>query len=186
MDFVGLIGNRGSGKTNLMTALLKDYADAGEPVVANYKLNFPSVTMSFEDILTLITKHPERAQGLRLGIDELGRKADSYDFFRKDVRDITFLVQQCRKFGIKFLYTVQRWRNIALRLREQTDGFIMMRDLDAKNFTKPDGTRVSDHRDVCEGLFKAIFVDENMEYQNDEIFDGKPYWQFYNTYEIIW
>jgi len=186
MDFVGIVGNRGSGKTNIMTAYLKDYVDDGVPVIANYKLNFDSVSMSFEQMLKILRADPEILTGVVIGIDELGIKADSYDFFKKDSRETTFLIQQIRKLHSKVLYTVQRHMTIAKRLRDQTDGFIMMRDPDAKNFTKPDGTIALNHREVCNGIFEARFMDENLDLIRAELFDGHPYWNLYDTDEIIW
>ena len=182
MDFVGIVGDRGSGKTNFMTALLQDYAEAGIPVIANYKLDFDSLTMSFDDI----RKIPELVENCVIGLDELGVGADSYEFFTKNSSKITTLVTQIRKRRTKVLYTVQRFNLIARRLRDQTDGFVMMQDMDKGNYLDDDGKLFSVHRDVCAGLFSATFLNENQEIVNQELFDGKAYWKSYDTSEIIW
>lgn len=186
MDFVGIVGNRGSGKTNILTAYLKDYADDGVPVIANFKLNFPSISMSFEDLRKIVAGDPERIRGTVIGLDELGRGADSYEFFKKDVKDITFLIQQIRKLHSKVFYTVQRFGTIAKRLRDQTDGFIMMNDPDADNFTRPDGTLAQNHREVCTGIFRASYMNDDLHLIRSRLFDGRPYWNMYDTDEIIW
>ncbi len=186
MEFTGIIGSRGSGKTALMTAILKDYADQGIPVLANYKLNFDSVTMSFEKIREILRTNPSDLSDIAIGLDELGRGADSYEFMGKSAEEITLLIQQIRKLHSKVVYTVQRFNNIAKRLRDQTDGFILMKDLDAENFVTPDGSRVINHRLVCNGFFEAKFFNENFEYLRTRILDGSPYYEFYNTDEIIW
>lgn len=186
MDFVGIVGDRGSGKTNILTAFLYDYAMAGIPVIANYNLNFDSITMSFDDIRKIIQNDPTKLSDIVIGLDELGRGADSYEFFKKDVQDITLLIQQIRKLHSKVIYSVQRFRTIAKRLRTQTDGFIMMNDPDKNNFTHPDGTLAMNHREVCKGEFRAAFMTDNLVVIRTEIFDGKPYYAKYNTDEIIW
>lgn len=186
MDFIGIVGNRGSGKTNLMTAFLKDYADSGVPVIANYKLNFDSITMSFDDIRKIVANDPTKLSNVVIGLDELGRGADSYEFFKKDVQDITLLIQQIRKIHSKVIYTVQRQMTIAKRLRDQTDGFILMDDLDKDNHIRPDGSLAVSHREVCAGFFRAAFYTEEMDLIRIEIFDGKDYYDYYDTDEIIW
>lgn len=128
MQVVGIIGNRGAGKTCLMTDLLyKDYK-AGRKVIANYHLKFPVVYMSFEKVATL----PEELQDATLGFDELGIGADSRAFFSKRNSKISKLVTQIRKRKCLLYYTVQRFNLIDKRIREQTDYFILMEAKKAK------------------------------------------------------
>ena len=169
-----------------MTAFLKDYAESGVPVIANYKLNFDSITMSFDDIRLIVKNDPTKLSDVVIGLDELGRGADSYQFFKKDVQDITLLIQQIRKLHSKVIYTVQRFNTIAKRLRQQTDGFVMMKDLDERNFKYPDGTLAMNHREVCQGIFRASFMTDELALIRTQIFDGKAYYDDYDTDEIIW
>lgn len=176
MNFIGLIGDMGSGKTCFATAILKMSHDLGRPVGANYKLNFDYSLMSFEEIQGF----PARFHDMDFVADELGTGADSYDFMSEQAKNIGKLVTQIRKRKCRVYYTVQRFNFIARRLRQMTDGFIMFKDLDAdldhlaKDF-------------VCAGLFELEFLDADLNRTRpNEIFDGKPYWNLYDTNEIIW
>lgn len=177
MEFIGIIGDRGSGKTNLMTKYLYDFSLEGYDIVANYPVKFKARYMPFSEI----RKMPEEIEDTIIGMDELGIGADSYDFFSKDVKMITDLIAQIRKLHCRVYYTVQRFNMIARRLRLQTDGFIFMEDLDRMNMILPDGKVARTHREVCKGMFRAQFVDSEMRPTRSVIFDGKPYWSKYNT-----
>lgn len=177
MEFIGIIGDRGSGKTNLMTKYLYDFSQEGYNVIANYSLHFRAKFMTFTEIRAM----PEEIEDCIIGMDELGIGADSYDFFAKDVKEITNLIAQIRKLHCRVYYTVQRFNMIARRLRLQTDGFIFMEDTDRGNLTFPDGTPAKTHRQVCKGLFRARYMTDNFEITKSRIFNGRPYWQLYNT-----
>ncbi len=170
----GIIGDPGSGKTSLMTALLHRAHLRGTNIVANYRLEFPATLMSFSELAAL----PDSLQHAHIGMDELGEGADSYDFFASGPRKINKLTMQVRKRECLIIYTVQRWGMIAKRLRDLTGGFVLMEDTDR---LKPDHTIAA-----CDSLFQATFVDSNMRVTNRVLFDGKPYQTLYNTYEVIW
>lgn len=173
MEFIAILGDRGSGKSNLMTAFLKQAHDRGEKVIANYKLSFPYELKSFEDI----AKMGKDIANSVIGLDELGVGADSYDFFMEGPRKITQFISQIRKRRCVVYYTDQRWNKIHKRLRDQTDGFIIMSDLDS-----PHPSTDFD----CSGLFRSEFYDEDLEFIDMKLFEGKPYWKYYDTNEIIW
>ena len=176
MNFIGLIGDMGSGKTCFATAILKMNHDTGRKVGANYKLGFESELMSFAEL----KEFPAKFYQMDYVADELGTGADSYEFMGEQAKNIGKLVTQVRKRECRVYYTVQRFNFIARRLRQMTDGFIMFRDLDShldhlvKDF-------------VCAGLFELEFLDADMRRTRDnEIFDGKQFWHLYDTKEIIW
>jgi hypothetical protein len=125
-------------------------------------------------------------EGSIIGLDELGIGADSYDFFSKDTRAIVSLIAQIRKLHCVCYYTVQRFRQIARRLRLQTNGFIFMEDQDKGNMICPDGDIAKSHREVCRGLFTASYYDEEMVMVDEKTFNGRPYWGKYNTDTMIW
>ncbi len=176
MNFIGLIGDMGSGKTCYATAVLYLNHIAGRKVGANYKLNFPSKLLSFERL----AEFPADVYDLELVMDELGTGADSYDFMGEKPKNIGKLVTQIRKRKSRVWYTVQRFNFISRRLRQMTDGFILFRDLDSDLDHRANGF-------ICGGLFELTFHDsEAVPTGRVEIFDGKPYWHLYNTNEIIW
>lgn len=127
-------------------------------------------------------------EGATFGWDELGVGADSYEFFAKDNRTLTEIVAYIRKFHMTGYYTVQRFSMIARRLRIMTGAFITMRDMDAHNRIHPEtGKRVRQHRDICRGIFMAQMLDDAMEpIGHPKPFNGRPYWDMYDTDKIIW
>src|SRR3990172_3920239 len=105
MRFAGIIGDPGAGKSTFMTALLHEHHKDGEPIVANYKLNFPNTLMPFREMATL----PPSIEGTTIGMDELGKGADSYEFFIPRSRKLATLVMESRKRHCQLYYTVQRF-----------------------------------------------------------------------------
>lgn len=174
MYLTAIIGDPGSGKTSLLTAVLHDYGLLGGfPVIANYRLEFPSVYMPFDQFALL----PESIKGAYIGMDELGVGADSYEFMASGPRKITRLSAQARKRECRIYYTAQRFGMVTKRLRDLTDGFILMEDLDKG---KPGHTL-----ETCNALFRATFLDSMERIMRRVIFSGKPYQHLYNTREII-
>ncbi len=176
MNFVGLIGDMGSGKTCYATALLWQDHLLGRRIVANYRLQFPHRLMSFDELKTF----PADLHDSTVVMDELGTGADSYSFMSQGNKDITKLVTQIRKRDSLVYYTVQRFKFITKRLRDLTDGFVLFEDLD----------KHLDHRKtgfICTGNFKLQFLDhEGQPTRPPVMFDGKPYWDMYDSKEIIW
>lgn len=182
MEFIGILGDRGSGKTNLTTKYLYDAYLAGSRIVANYTLKFPHILMSFGEI----RKVPQELQGAVIGLDELVKGADSYDFFTKDTRALTDMVADLRKMHATTYYNIQRFSMAARRLRILTDGLILMDDPDKYKMTYSDGRKAKIHREVCGGIFRTVYVDENGRIIRSKMFNGRPYWDKYNTDERIW
>ena len=173
MYFIGIIGEKGSGKSNLLTALLYDEYGNGRKIVANYHLKFPFLYKSFADMTTL----SDDLQDAVIGMDELAEGADSYEFLASNPRKITKLVAQIRKRNAVGIYNVQKYGWITKRLRDQTDAFILMEDLDKR---KADHTPYN-----CDGVFRAEFCDEHFRVIRTAVFDGKPFRSLYDTQEII-
>lgn len=182
MEFVGILGDRGSGKTNLTTKYLYDAHLEGREIVSNYSLKFPHLLMPFEEI----RKVPKEIYGKVIGMDELGKGGDSYDFFSKDTRELTEMVAELRKVHAMVYYNTQRFSLIARRLRILTDGIILMDDPDKYKMHDAAGNKVQMHREVCDGIFRAVFLNEDGEIIRSKRFNGRPYWDKYNTDQRIW
>ena len=181
--FTAIIGDPGSGKSNLMTAILYDAHDNGTPVVANYLLRFPYRQMPFSEMVTL----PEDLQDCIIGADELPTAADSYEFLMSGPKNMAKLVSQLRKRNATCVYTAQRENMIAKRLRQLTTAFIVMEDVDKGRMTDPvTGEEARSHRDVCLGFFRMkMYDDRKRRVGNAKIFDGRDYWTLYDTTQII-
>ncbi len=163
-EVIGIIGNRGSGKTCLMTSLLYIDYNLQHKIIANYHLKFPCIYMSFPQIAEL----PEEMTGATLGFDELGIGADSRQFFSKRNNNIGKLITQIRKRKCLLYYTVQRLNLIDKRIRQQTDRYILME-------ASPNP-----------GRFIMRMIDANngdLIYKS--VFDGRQFFQLYDTNEII-
>jgi len=173
MEFVAVIGDRGSGKSNLMSGLLYTHYCQGWKIIANYTLNFPAHLMSFTEIAKL---GPE-IQDAYIGLDELSEGADSYDFFAKNVRKINRLISQIRKRNCRVYYTDQRLHKIAKRLRSLTDGFILMEDLDRD--------KEGHNFENCASHFRATFLNDRLDTIKVLVFNGRPFQGLYNSKELI-
>ena len=180
--FVGVIGDQGSGKTNYVCAQLHEAHLTGRPIVANFKLEFPYNLLPFNELAAL----PESLQNAVIGMDELGRGADSYEFFEGQPKALGRLVTQLRKRNCIAYYTVQRLNLVAKRLRQQTSIFVLMNDLDA-HIPHGDPTQAeTDDNYHCKGLFHIEFYSSDMTLLQKGTFDGRGTRHLYSTSEIIW
>lgn len=163
-EVIGIVGDRGAGKTCLMTALLYIDSQLGNKIICNYKVKFPAKYMSFKKVATL----PKEIISATLGFDELGVGADSREFFKKRNADIGKLITQIRKRKCLLYYTVQRLNLIDKRIRQQTDLFFLMEK--------------TEH----EGIFTLTVIKANTgELVQKTNFDGSKVWDFYDTTELI-
>lgn len=190
VDVIAILGDTGSFKSCLTTYMLAQDAIDGRPIVANYRLKFPEQYptryLPFDQLVTLANDPNDVSlKDATIGLDELGRGADSYDFFRSNARAITSWAAQHRKDHAKIIYNDQRLRNIAIRLRELTDVFILCEDED-KWSPLPEGlARGTPHRQWCKGVARVTTMDDNFSVISTSRFNGKPWYQYYNTDEKI-
>ncbi len=180
--FVGVIGDQGSGKTNYVCSQLYQAHLAGRPIVANFTLEFPFDLLPFNGLAAL----PETLQNAVIGMDELGRGADSYEFLEGQSKALGRLVTQLRKRNCIAYYTVQRFGLVAKRLRQQTSIFVLMHDLDAHiPHGDPNQPETAENYH-CEGLFHIEFYTPELILLQKGTFDGRGTRHLYNTAEIIW
>lgn len=188
MNLVAIIGDPGSGKTNLLTKYLHEYHCAGWPVSANYELKFDYISKGFDELAEL----PPDINGFFVGIDELGVGADSYEWMGSTARGLTTLAAEIRKRNCIFVYTTQHLSYIASRLRGRTDTFILMEDNDAhishcKHYlnpaTCPGLPTCSGY--VCAGMFHRLILDRHGNLIKEDDFNGAPYWNLYSTGEMV-
>lgn len=170
-EVIGIIADRRTGKTNLMTILLHRAYQAGKPIVANYHLNFPAVLLPFTEIVNLMLGESDdriaHLRGAYIGLDELSEGADAYKFFSKEAVQISRLASQLGKLEARVIYTETRFRKIAKRLRDQTDIFILMEKTGVK------------------GIATFQVLDADYRKISDGVFDGRSAWELYNSNEII-
>lgn len=188
VNFIGIIGAPGSGKTNLLTKYCYEYSQAGWPIAANYGLRFDYVIKGFSELAKL----PADLNGCFVGVDELAVGADSYDFMSSDSKEITDLVAEIRKRHCLVTYSVQYFPWIAKRLRTMTDAFIVMEDNDkhiahCKHFHNPKlcpGLPTCSGY-ICAGNFHRVFLDNECNFIREDDWNGAPYWSLYDSSEIV-
>lgn len=182
MDFMAIIGDPGSGKTNMLVRYLAQEYMSGSALAVNmHGLKIPHMYIGFEDLCNAGDEVMDRF----IGMDELGVGADSYDFLSKNNRGITKFVAQVRKFHCRCVYTVQRLSMVSRRLRLLTDGYISMSDPDKFNMYYPDGRAAKSHREVCRGIFRAEYFNRDGRLIKRRMFNGRRYWPLYDTDERI-
>lgn len=123
MKIIGIIGDRGSGKSALMTLLLNiDMNVHNRTIFSNYWLSF----IDDDHYITFseMAKMPDYLRNCSIGMDEVHMWADARKFFSDKNADLAKLVTQIRKLGINLYYTTQRFRYSDTRLRDQTDYII--------------------------------------------------------------
>lgn len=171
---IGIIGDRGDGKTCLMTYLLKKAFDNDINVFSNYKLEFTDDNhyISFEEMALL----PNYLFDAYVGMDEIQMALDSRKFMSQTNSNLTKLVTQIRKRGLTLIYTTQRLGMADLRLRQQTDYLFFPEKQDS--FEK-DGV-----------LIDSLFKVHVQEVKTGKIlkpfyYDGYSIFGLYDTSEII-
>ena len=168
-QIIGLFGDRGAGKSLLLTIFLRDAYNKGYPVVSNYKLFFPDREknpiryMSFAQMCDM----PYDLEGAIIGCDEFQAGADSRETMSNRNRKLTKLCTQLRKRHCSLYYTTQRFDLIDKRARSQTDGFICV---------QPNSEP---------GFFEAVFMVDDETVVNRRRFYGVPAYEWYDTDEII-
>lgn len=125
---IGILGDRGAGKTLFMTYLLRQDHIRNGRVVANYHLYFPEdgkhdpIYLPFKKIAKL----PPQLRDASVGLDELQIGTDSRRSLSDDNIMLTKLVTQMRKRNLDVYYTTQRYNMIDKRIKNQTDYLILM------------------------------------------------------------
>jgi hypothetical protein len=167
---VGIVARRGYGKTLLLTKLADMYHRAGVPIFANFSLDIPHYEIDFNEIATF----PPYLHDCVLLIDEAHVGTDAYNFWSKIVKDITDFITQTRKLHITLYYSTQVFTQVAKRLRDQTDYIFECEHAYSYNgLRKPDYFRVN------------IYDKFTDEYIKTFEYNGRPYYNKYNTDELI-
>lgn len=163
-----VLGRRGSGKTLYMTYMaMKYHFEEKKPILCNFHLKgIPYRYITFEDIKGL----PEWLNDSVLFLDEIQMWADSYDFLSPNSRVITQLATQIRKRRMTLFYSTQVFTLAPKRLRDQTNFIVYMEPLKTPGVAK---IEIHDHM-LGNTLKNKSFS-----------FDGRSYFGYYDTNEII-
>jgi hypothetical protein len=168
---IAVIGQRGHGKSLLMTKFAKDYHLLGVTIFANYHLyDIPYTYITLEQV----AQFPEELHDCILFLDEMQEGVDAYEIFAKRSSKLNKLFTQLRKRHIQLIWATQHWKQIAPRLKRQTN---YAKILERKEEFPKGVAIVYTHK--CDGGM----IEWNP--IKTELFDGRPYFNNYNTDEVI-
>lgn len=134
------IGQRGSGKTLLMSIFAQMEKENGSDVFSNYGLK-GAEKMDKDFLKSFFDTKGEaftRGKNCLFCIDELPTFVDAYDFMKKSARIFSLFVLQTRKRGVKLFYTTQQISMAPIRVRKNTDYLILptyIKESDELRFT---------------------------------------------------
>ena len=184
----GIIGKKGSGKTLLLTYLLKKFSEEDKKIkiYTNYKLNkIKSHKINFMELF----KNDTEIKNAVVGIDEIYLVADCRTSMTKLNRIMSYLLYQTRKTGVDIFYTAVSFNSIEKRLRNNTDGLFFpnlfvnqKKILNPENLTrkKMEGFIKNKENIQIKGMFVTDYgVKKFCIEKPEEIF------KYYSSYEII-
>ena len=114
---IGIIGDKGAGKTLLLAYLL--YLDhlEGRTIISNFHLSFDHKQKSFKEL----SKMPKYLQKATVGYDEFHIAVDSRRATSNSNISFTTFLTQLRKRECILIYTTQLFSTMDKRVRDQTD-----------------------------------------------------------------
>ena len=128
---IGIVGDKGSGKTLLLAYLLyKDHL-TGRSIISNFSLSFEHTQKSFKEL----SKMPKYLQNATVGYDEFHMAVDSRRSTSKNNIAFTTFLTQLRKKECILIYTTQLFRTLDVRVKDQTDVIITPIENDGEYFT---------------------------------------------------
>jgi hypothetical protein len=166
---IGICGPIGSGKTLFMTrCLYKEKMQRPDTeIVTNYKLvNIPFRYINTNDLFDI----KQQVKNTNIGIDEFHIFLDSRSFMKASNQQLTHFILQTRHLGVNLYFTTQDISQVDIRLRKQLDFLAYCTQTIYQDFFK---VKMIDYRDVL-----------NIR-TNTFVYNGTPYYQLYDTTEII-
>jgi len=164
---IGIAGALGSGKTLFMTrCLYKEWLkDIDKKIATNYNLNgIPHRFIVAKELFDL----KQSLQNTILGIDEMHIFLDCRESHKN--KQMTHFILQTRHLGVHLYFTTQDISQVDVRLRRMLDVLAYCTKTHIDNFFK---VKIIDYRDTLNIT------------TNTFIFDGSPYYDMYDTREII-
>lgn len=188
-----VLGDRGACKTLFTVWIMSQTVDQGGAIASNiHSLQLPQMYFKFTELVDIISAgQGKQVFGHKvITIDEMGKGADSYDFFQKSPRKISELVFELRKYRSILYYTAQRFGTVAKRIREQTDVFYLLDAIPVAAewaHANPDEVnKLLDGRYVLKGRAHVRMCDSTgYRIMREFEFDGRAFYTLYDTYEVI-
>ena len=166
---IGIIGDKGAGKTLLLVYLLyKDYL-MGRNIVSNFSLSFDHKQKSFKEL----SKMPKYLNNATVGYDEFHMAVDSRRSTSNANISFTTFLTQLRKRGCILIYTTQLFNTMDKRVRDQTDIIVTPIDNDGEYFTYKVMDRVTGETIKVLNLNMKPIMDSNLFDTNEVILFDK-------------
>lgn len=116
MQIIAIVGAMGSGKTLLMTHLAHQDFLEGRQVFSNYGLKFKYEPFNKK----FLEEYSSRTDGLHdctVCADEFHIWFDSRNSMSKASKHTSYMINQCRKRSVDFMFTTQTIDQVDIRLR---------------------------------------------------------------------
>ena len=172
---IGLVGDKGSGKTLFLRALAQEFHNEKLNVYANFQIFGIDYThINF----TYLADLPDNLRDGVILLDEAQMGLDAYKWYDKQSTKLSKLFTQLRKRNLEIVYSTQRWPTVNYRVRDITDYI----------FAFEAGRDSEDH--LIKGTSLISISNRSRATRADPaykqlIFDGRKYFGMYNTDEII-
>ncbi len=192
-DIIGVIGDRGTGKTALTVGWAITYINQGFNIFTNiilfenaknkryylktgdlkYILQHPNYYY-IPDLVKYISTFPDELKNGYVILDEAHVGGDAYNFLRTDVQGLTQFITQIRKRNLTFIFITQVFASVVKRLRQQTNYIFEVYKVKYNNeYLKGHSeVRVYDVRN----FYKLV---------SNKIYDNSKYFDYYDTNQVI-
>jgi len=174
---VGLIGERGSGKTLTMAKIVKEMLKKGRTVYTNFHINKKAIDEKYHNNIKLLDNQffkdfkTFKLYKCCLFLDEVYIYLDSRMSSTKRNRIWSYFINQTRKRDVDLYYTTQFFRQVEIRLRMNTEVFIFP-------------TKVTIEGKIVI-INKICKFTDRLKQIATERFLGEKYFDIYDTDEII-
>jgi len=172
---IGITGPIGGGKTLFQTRFIykeyiknKELIDDGDiEIVTNYMLNgIPFRYIKADELFNI----KQSLKNTRIFIDEMHIFMDSRNSQTATNKALTHFILQTRHLGVHLYFTTQDIGQVDVRLRRQLDILVYCSQTHIKDWFT---VKIVDYRDIL-NIRKNSFT-----------YYGKPYYELYDTSEII-
>ncbi len=174
---VGIIGKRGCGKTITMAKTVVDMLDKGKTIYTNFHINKKGIKKKYHNKINLLDSaffknyKDFKLYNCALFLDEIYVYIDSRTSSSKRNRLWSYFINQTRKRDVDLYFTTQFFRQVELRLRENTEYFIFPQIIKQANSIL---------------IYNKIYsYGDSLKRIGNERFIGNDYFNVYDTDEII-
>ena len=174
---VGIIGKRGCGKTITMAKTVKDMLEKGRTIYTNFHINKKGIDKKYYKKIHLLDNEffknykDFKLYNCALFLDEVYVYIDARTSMSKRNRLWSYFINQTRKRDVDLYYTTQFFRQVELRLRENTEFFIY-----------PTLVKENDKKIIINKIYS---YGDTLKKIGIERFVGNDYFDVYDTDEII-